>query len=101
MFYQQGDVLIESAKIPSSAKVSNKNRIVLAEGQTTGHAHVITDLNNCTALESDPDLYLRVTNEVTVKHEEHNIITIAPGDYKVRKVQEYDHFLEEAKAVQD
>jgi len=32
MFYQQGDVLIESAKIPSSAKVSNKNRIVLAEG---------------------------------------------------------------------
>ena len=101
MFYQQGDVLIESAQIPASAKKSNKNRIVLAEGETTGHAHVISDTNNCTAFESDSELYLRVTNEVTVSHEEHNHISIAPGNYRVRKVQEYDHFKEEARQVQD
>ena len=101
MFYQQGDVLIESAQIPTTAKKSNKNRIVLAEGETTGHAHVISDTNNCTAFESDSELYLRVTNEVTVSHEEHNHISIAPGNYRVRKVQEYDHFLEEARQVQD
>ena len=101
MFYQQGDVLIESAQIPTTAKKSNKNRIVLAEGETTGHAHVISDTNNCTAFESDSELYLRVTNEVTVSHEEHNHISIAPGNYRVRKVQEYDHFKEEARQVQD
>ena len=101
MVYQQGDVLIESAQIPTTAKKSNKNRIVLAEGETTGHAHVISDTNNCTAFESDSELYLRVTNEVTVSHEEHNHISIAPGNYRVRKVQEYDHFLEEARQVQD
>ena len=101
MVYQQGDVLIESAQIPTTAKKSNKNRIVLAEGETTGHAHVISDTNNCTAFESDSELYLRVTNEVTVSHEEHNHISISPGNYRVRKVQEYDHFLEEARQVQD
>jgi hypothetical protein len=101
MYLQQGDVLIEKSPIPEAAKKSSKNRIVLAEGESTGHAHVITDTDNCTAFETDEALYLRVINEVEVKHEEHKIITLPPGDYKVRKVQEYDHFKEEARKVQD
>jgi hypothetical protein len=100
MFYQQGDVIIEPSKIPQNAKQKKGKRVVLAEGETTGHAHVITDTSSCQAFETNDELYIRVTKEITVKHEEHKPIAIAPGEYKVRKVREYDHFLEEARSVQ-
>ena len=101
MFYQQGDVIIEQTEIPNTAKKIDKDRIILAEGEMTGHSHTIEDTSNCFAFESSEGLYLRVINEVTIKHEEHKPITVPPGNYKIRKVQEYDHFKEEARKVQD
>jgi hypothetical protein len=101
MYYQQGDVIIESAEIPKSAKQKKCEKIILAEGETTGHIHAIMDTTACQSFETNDALYIRVINEISVKHEEHKPILIAPGEYKVRKVREYDHFLEEAKAVQD
>jgi hypothetical protein len=103
MLFQQGDVLIESAVIPASAKKSavNKCGVVLAEGETTGHAHVITDGSAAILLEDNDTMYLRVIKETTLTHEEHKKITIPPGEYSVRKVQEYDHFMEESREVVD
>ena len=102
MFLQQGDVIIKSAVIPTCAKKKDaKNRVVLAEGETTGHAHAIADLSACETFESNDQLYIRVLKDTVLTHEEHHTITIPKGDYEVRKVQEYDHFLKEARAVQD
>jgi hypothetical protein len=102
MFFQQGDVIIESSKIPAGAKKKDvKSRVVLAEGETTGHAHAITDLAACESFESNDQLYIRVLKDTVLTHEEHHAITIPKGDYEVRKVQEYDHFSEEARAVRD
>jgi hypothetical protein len=102
MFYQQGDVIIESSKIPANAKQKQvKNRVILAEGETTGHAHAISDIDNCQLFETDTEMYLRVVSEVALVHEEHHKQTIPPGEYKIRKVQEYDHFAKEARNVQD
>ena len=104
MLIQQGDVLIESVgKIPSGAKKRKPNGRghVLAEGEATGHAHCITDVDNANLLVSDEGLYLNVLKDCNLTHEEHGTVTIAPGKYTVRRVREYDHFKEEVRRVQD
>ena len=103
MLIQQGDVLIQTAKIPASAKIKapSKRGIILAEGEATGHAHVITDTDNAVLFEDDNTVYLRVLKDLHLNHEEHAVITIPRGDYQVKKVQEYDHFAEEARSVKD
>ena len=111
MLKQQGDVLIEAVdSIPQGAKL-RKGRCVLAEGEATGHAHVVKASGGKHAGQPDGaklyevgdtgELFLELSKEATVTHEEHDSFTIAPGKYQIRKVQEYDHFEEEARAVQD
>lgn len=105
MLLQHGDVLIKrlSGGIPQNAtkrKLDNRG-VVLAEGEVTGHAHVIKDSTSAVLFESDFALYLRVLSETTVVHEEHKPITIPAGDYQIGIVREYDHFAEEARKVAD
>lgn len=99
MLYQQGDVLFELVLgIPSSAKV-RENRIV-AEGEVSGHRHAVVE-DESEIFEENGTLYLRVPKETTVTHQEHHPLVLPQGDYKIRKVREYDHFLEEARQVRD
>ena len=103
MLYQQGDVLIESVKgiPPDAKKIKRKNgRLILAEGEATGHAHAITMLG-AMLLQKDNNLFLKTTKETEIVHEEHNTITIPIGNFIIRRVLEYDHFAEEAKVVMD
>lgn len=104
-YYQQGDVIITPVdKIPDGLK--KKPDYVLAEGEATGHHHVI-DIDPLTEAgldllqDENGDLYLLTDKAVTVRHEEHNPITIDPGQYKIGRVREYDHFAEEARRVVD
>lgn len=99
MLYQQGDVLFELvSNIPVNARV-RKNRII-AEGEATGHSHAIIE-NESEIFEENGTLYLRVPKETTVTHQEHHPLVLPQGDYKIRKVREYDHFSEEARQVRD
>ena len=99
-YYQQGDVLVKSvSEIPSGGKVI-RGRVVLAEGEATGHAHVMTG-KNVLAYVVAGQMYLDVSAPTEIKHEEHGPIVIQPGKYRVDNVQEYDHFAEEARRVAD
>ena len=101
---QQGDVLIKSCdEIPEGAKkVAAKTRgYVLAEGEHTGHAHVIDRLADIEFLEKDGKFYIINKSSVEIIHEEHKTITVPSGMWEVSRVLEYDHFAEEAKRVQD
>ena len=100
---QQGDVFIEPCgEIPSGRMVDSVGgRFVLAEGEATGHAHVIEDVAGIKFVEKDGKFYLQNKIPATVKHEEHRPITIPPGTWRVKRVREYDHFAEEARAVAD
>ena len=102
-WYQQGDVIIEPANMPSDAKVvSAKERgFVLAEGEHTGHAHVIDKIADIEFVEKDGLFYIANKKPVTVRHEEHKPIVIPAGTWRVRGVLEYDHFAEEARRVLD
>lgn len=99
---QQGDVCIEKATIPSTAK--RKRGLVLAEGEVTGHAHRLNVPETVTAelFEEKSDLYLRVSGgSVELVHEEHKPIVIEEGEYVVDRVLEYDYDTEESRRVQD
>jgi hypothetical protein len=92
--YRQGDVLIHTINrscFPKDAKVIPSPRIILADGEVTGHHHVIVaDRTVCEAYEKDGMIYLHVEEPVDLTHEEHAKITIPPGDYVSYIQREYD-----------
>ncbi len=103
-WYQQGDVIIEPVEsLPDNGTaVPPKPRgYVLAEGEVTGHAHVIDRVADLEFVEKDGMFYLCNKKPVTVRHEEHKPITLPAGTWRVRGVREYDHFAEEARRVID
>lgn len=96
MLQRQGDVLIRKVDaLPKGLKevpLDDRGRIVLAEGEVTGHAHVV-ECDEATFLAADlTDLenrFLRVEHEAQVVHEEHDTLTLEPGFYEVRRQREY------------
>jgi hypothetical protein len=93
---RQGDVFVvrRSEPLPKGLeRIPRKPKgIVLAEGEKTGHAHVIK--SERAALFRDPKLaaiFLQVTcdDPVMLEHEEHTGIALPPGDYEIRIQSEY------------
>ena len=80
--YRQGDVLLISIDQPrhrgSRSERDGRDRIVLAEGEVTGHAHAIAD-PEATLWEGLREAFLEVTAEVEVDlvHEERAPIQLA------------------------
>lgn len=112
--FRQGDVFLSKVpagkNIPLGKPVSPMQRgMVLAEGEVTGHAHVLPagkvelyDLPEGFAElpEAANGRLLRVLEPVDLKHEEHDPIHLEPGDYYVGIQLEWDD-LEEWRRVQD
>lgn len=108
---RQGDVLIMAIEAPSKlgAEVSRENgRLVLAHGESTGHAHAIAgschlymDEQRPVSTEDAatmvarlgggliPDRVLVCDAPVELRHEEHATVTIPAGAYKIRIQREY------------
>lgn len=97
MLQRQGDVLIRKVDaLPDGLKTvprDARGRLVLAEGEVTGHAHVV-DCPEATFLAADlADLegrFLKIEREASVVHEEHDTLTLEPGLYEVRRQREYE-----------
>lgn len=94
--FRQGDVALSPVQsIPATARSKRATRVVLALGEVTGHAHVLS----APALEELFDRprnaelerrFVRVLAEGGVlTHEEHGTIAIPPGDYEVIRQREY------------
>ena len=92
--YRQGDVLLVATDMPGETKPVKRTKrgLVLAEGEATGHAHVIEapEAELVTAAEA-AELYLLVhgTETVALTHEEHATIDVPPGSYRVVGQREY------------
>jgi hypothetical protein len=104
---QHGDVLIREVKsIPAKAArcVRREGKIVVAEGEATGHHHVIdSKAAEMFFVTSDGHrvCYLEVLEPVTITHEEHKPMTIPPGKYAVQQVREYIYILDMEQRVID
>jgi hypothetical protein len=92
--FRQGDVLVQSVdRIPAGLQPVplDRGRVILAYGEVTGHAHaVIGDVEFLAAdLQDLEERFLRVEAEAKVVHEEHETITLPPGNYRVVRQREY------------
>lgn len=92
---RQGDILlVPIEKVPKGLKeIPRENdQIVLAEGEATGHLHMI-EAPEATFLAKDlADIegrFLAVEKEVALEHPEHDTVMLAPGNYEVRRQREY------------
>lgn len=97
MIYRQGDILIVGVEaVPAGAQPldSTRGRLVLAEGEVTGHAHAIVATAEEATLYSvadEIDRWLRVRSHqgVALRHQEHATIRLAPGNYRIVRQREY------------
>lgn len=93
--YRQGDVLLKQvAQLPVEAvPVANTERIVLAHGEATGHAHTTdaTAAAEFTLAEAAGVVrrFLKTVGSATVTYEEHAAIRLPPGIYEIVLQREY------------
>ncbi len=91
--FRQGDILfVKHTDNPSGDIVSrdHQNRLVVAEGEATGHAHAIHD--NAVTLFRDDVLnraWVVVEEQADVVHEEHDTITLDSGTWMVVYQRQY------------
>ena len=98
--YRQGDVLlVRVEQLPEGAVATKaETPIVLAEGEATGHAHVVRDGARLASVTrsrrwaaplTTTYLVVDAVDGATVEHEEHSPIALAQGVYEVRRQREY------------
>lgn len=102
--FQQGDVLLfPGAVVPAGAEriKARQGKFVLAEGETTGHAHRVEAVDTADYWKAGDQTFLTLAEPATIEHEEHGHIELPAGNYEIRIVKEVDPFTDEIKAVQD
>lgn len=79
--------------------MSHDPKKTLAEGEVTGHAHVLekTEVQDT----DDGTKVFEVTGHDTLVHEEHGAIDLTAGKWESGIVLEQDHFSEESRKVAD
>ncbi len=100
---RQGDLLF----VPISKLPENAIRIetsIIAEGEATGHHHrlAVREDAELAALWDGSKMVKVGPNGVTVVHEEHGPVTLAPNtNYAVHQGREYDYLAEATRYVVD
>jgi hypothetical protein len=85
--YRQGDILFKKIdNLPT--QLSKKEDNVVAEGEETGHAHVLVNGAVFELLNSD-SLYIKSEQNTRITHQEHLPIKLEPGNYQVIRQREY------------
>lgn len=89
--FRQGDVLLVAvdALPPGARRQPRRGRLVLAEGEATGHAHAIHERDARLHAAGD-ERYLVTASEARLVHEEHAAIDILPGIFRVVVQREYE-----------
>lgn len=87
-FYRQGDILFKKIISLPSQLTEKKDKIV-AEGEATGHAHVLSNGALFESLEQDSKLFIEAGKTTRIIHEEHLPIKLEAGSYEVIRQREY------------
>ncbi|MGH9203904.1 MAG: hypothetical protein ACRD2A_21975 [Vicinamibacterales bacterium] len=97
LVFRHGDVFLIQVRVVPTGLVrvprDASGRIILARGETTGHAHAIQDQD--AEMLWDPELeerFLEVLRDSGVKlsHEEHDPLVVPRGVYRVFRQREYE-----------
>ena len=105
MTYRHGDILLVPTNKVAGKKVSKGKGYVLAEGETTGHKHLLTAQEKDASFVVCEDAHGNITIQLgvvgTLTHEEHKKLDIAPGTYKIVHEREKDWFALSVRRVVD
>ena len=99
---QQGDLLFRRiGKLPEGERTEvSKGRCVLADGEHTGHQHVL-ECEDAELIRIGERMLLSLPEQAIVVHPEHGPITLEPGIWEVGRVREYDWFSKMERQVVD
>lgn len=81
-------------------EIKKLEKPILAEGETTGHCHLLTKDVDVFELETGEREFTLV-EPTTLIHQEHKTLEIPSGAFISDRVIEYDPFLEKARKVRD
>lgn len=91
--YRQGDVLLERiGELPPDLRhqvYARQGRLILAEGEVTGHAHTVAAEHADLLRDEARNVYLRIMRATPLEHQEHAAIVLEPGVYRVVRQREY------------
>lgn len=99
---QQGDLLLRKLEsIPNGeAKIISRKRCVLANGEHTGHQHMVEE-SEAELIQIGERILLKLSKIGTVVHPEHKPITLSPGIWEIGRVKEFDWFSKMERQVID
>lgn len=86
-----------------TAKISGKklDHRKLALGEMTGHFH-LAESESASLWDVGGGVFvLDAPDGTDITHQEHNTISLPPGQYDRTIVREFDHFLKESREVRD
>ena len=102
--FRHGDISLQPCEKVEGELLKHNGSFVLAEGETTGHKHVLT-VPNLDDMEiyklPDGGMIFRLKAESTLTHPEHKTLTIPIGDYKMSNEREKDWFSLSVRKVVD
>lgn len=93
--FRQGDVLLERIEerpaVATNRLPAENGRVILAHGEATGHAHSVAGSSGVLYQgETTSVTYLEVEAALAMlTHEEHGVIRLPAGTYRVRRQREY------------
>ena len=104
VMYRQGDVLlVRVISLPKAINdITPSDRIVLAHGEVTGHAHVIALTEEKTParyFDAGAERFLLVLEKTALMHEEHSAVILDKGIY--RQAFQVEERREEIRRVED
>ena len=91
LMFRQGDVLLVAVpELPDNPRPQPRHgRLVLAEGEATGHAHAI-ETPDAREFRVDDERFVLVRSAAQLIHEEHATIDLPPATYRVVIQREYE-----------
>lgn len=102
--FRHGDLVFEAYKGDDGKELPHTNSFVCAEGETTGHKHLLTvpkvDDMEITQLPTGEYIFSLKTDG-TLTHEEHKKIVLPQGKYIMRHEKEFDYFGQSIRKVID
>lgn len=100
MNYRHGDLFYKRVESIKGEKTFEGERFTLAEGEATGHHHVLT-APKIEIYDDGGQRYVNLASTGTLTHPEHGVITVEPGTYIEIREREFDYFQGEMRRVVD
>ena len=97
--YRHGDVFVERVAGTISAAATVRATGIVAYGEATGHAHRV--VGGTVYEEPGGSLWIAAETATTLTHEEHGVIPLPAGIYRVTQQREWDPYAEAARRVID